>query len=167
MVTPRQCRPTLAAEYLLPWVLKRDAHQGVYIPSQCGRLPCELFPVIAVTECRSLYDLLVKDGPVSTTQAKRLAIDISGLKETAAEFDEEQEKLSEILRWIATGMQWADHLTKVKPAYMLRKILDEGFLAPRTVVEPDQTWGFHQFLHNWECNSSVFHAWHLPTIRGR
>ena len=138
-----------------------------YIPSQCGRLPRELFPVVAVTDCRSLYDLLVKDGPVSTTQEKRLAIDIGGLKETAAEFDEEQEKLSEIFRWIATDMQWADHLTKVKPAYMLRQILDKGFLALRTVVEQDQTWGFHQFLHNRECNSSVFHAWPLPTIRGR
>ena len=95
--------------------------------------------MIAVTDCRSLYDLLVKDGPVSTTQEKRLAIDIGGLKETAAEFDEEQEELSEIFRWIATDMQWADHLTKVKPAYMLRQILDEGFLALRTVVEPDQT----------------------------
>ena len=145
----RQCRSTLAAETM---AMDAAMDAGIYcreflsemlikeyIPSHCGRLPRELFPVIAVTDCRSLYDLLVKDGPVSTTQEKRLAIDIGGLKETAAEFDEEQEKLSEIFRWIATDMQWADHLTKVKPAYMLRQILDEGFLALRTVVEPDQT----------------------------
>lgn len=145
----RQCRSTLAAETM---AMDAAMDAGIYcreflsemlikeyIPSQCGRLPRELFPVVAVTDCRSLYDLFVKDGPVSTTQEKRLAIDIGGLKETAAEFDEEQEKLSEIFRWIATDMQWADHLTKVKPAYMLRQILDKGFLALRTVVEPDQT----------------------------
>ena len=152
----RQCRSTLAAETMSmdagvdAAVYSRELFAEIlikdYVPSQCGRLPSDLLSVIAVTDCRSLYDLLVKDGPVSSTQEKRLAIDIGGLKETAGEFDEDQERLNEIFRWIATEAQWADHLTKVKPAFMLRDILSKGRLALRVdSTEDHQTGGFHEF----------------------
>jgi hypothetical protein len=61
-------------------------------------LPSDFLPVIGVTDCRSLYDLLVKDGQPSTTPEKRLTIDINGLKEAAMEFDPEGEKLKEVFR---------------------------------------------------------------------
>ena len=38
----------------------------------------------------------MKDGAPSTTQEKRLTIDISGLKEIATEFDPEGEQLKEV-----------------------------------------------------------------------
>ena len=50
-----------------------------------GRLPSDFLPVIGVTDCRSLYGLLVKDVQPSTAQEKRLTIDINGLKEAAME----------------------------------------------------------------------------------
>ena len=101
-----------------------------YFPLQAGRLPGEFPPVIAAMDCRSLYDLLVKDGPLSSTQEmKRLVIDIGGLKELAGEFDPEQERLAEVFHSVATEAQVADHLTKMKPPEILRSILDQGFLA--------------------------------------
>ena len=72
---------------------------------------------------------MVKDGPLSSTQEKRLAIDIGGLKESAGEFDPEQERLAEVFHWVATESQVADHLTKMKPPELLRSVLDQGFLA--------------------------------------
>ena len=165
----RQCRSTLAAETMSmdagvdAAIYTRELFAEIlikdYVPSQCGRLPADFMPVVAVTDCRSLYDLLVKDGPVSSTQEKRLAIDIGGLKEAAAEFDEDQERLNEIFRWIATDAQWADHLTKLKPAFMLREILSKGRLALKVdSTEDHQTGGFHEFLKYRECKVSSFHA---------
>ena len=76
----RQCRSTLAAETMsldeavdaglyvremLAEILVQD-----YVPSQSGRLPSDFLPMCAATDCRSLYDLLVKDGPMATTQEK-------------------------------------------------------------------------------------------------
>ena len=86
-------------------------------------------PVVAATDCRSLYGLLVKDGPLSATQEKLLASDLVGLKEAAAEFDPEQEKLKEVFHWVATDNQLADHLTKVKPSHLVRGILSQGHMA--------------------------------------
>lgn len=86
--------------------------------------------MIAAMDCRSLYDLLVKDGPLSSTQEmKRLVIDIGGLKGLAGESDPEQERLAEVVHSVATEAQVADHLTKMKPPEILRSILDQGFLA--------------------------------------
>ena len=73
-----------------------------YIPTTSGRLPSDFLPV---------------------TQEKRLTFDI---KEAAMEFDPEGKKLKEVFRWVATESQVADHLTKVKPAHLLRDLLDRG-----------------------------------------
>ena len=134
----RQCRSTLAAETM---AMDAGMDAGIfcrellaemlvesYVPTTSGRLPSDFIQVIGVTDCRSLYDLLVKDGQPSTTQEKRLTIDINGLKEAATEFDPEGEKLKETFRWVATESQVADHLTKVKPAHQLRDLLDRGWL---------------------------------------
>lgn len=108
-----------------------------YVPAQSGRLPADFLPLHGATDCRSLYDLLVKDGPLSTTQEKRLAIDLGGLKETAAEFDEQLERLTEIYKWVDTKSQLADHLTKSKPPCLLREILDKGWIALQTIESND------------------------------
>ena len=135
----RQCRSTLAAETMAmdaamdAGIFARELLGEIliktYHPVHSGRLPCTFMPVVAATDCRSLYDLLVKDGPLSATQEKRLAIDLVGLKEAAAEFDPEQEKLKEVFHWVATDNQLADHLTKVKPSHLLRELLSQGHVA--------------------------------------
>ena len=48
-----------------------------------------LIPIVPPTDCKSLYDLLTKEGLPSSTQEKRLAIDIAALGETALEADPE------------------------------------------------------------------------------
>ena len=154
----RQCRSTLAAETMS---LDAAVDSGLYIreilaealiqdyvPCQSGRLPASFIPMAAATDCRSLYDLLVKDSALSTTQEKRLAIDIGGLKETAAEFDEQQEQLAEVYKWVDTHHQMADHLTKQKAPALLRELLDESRIALKAIEEPAS----HEFLHNRECS---------------
>ena len=135
----RQCRSTLAAETMAmdaamdsgTFTQEQLAEMLIesYVPTFSGKLPPTFMPVVAVTDCRSLFDLLVKDGPPATTQEKRLVIDINGLKEAALEYDAEGEKLRETFKWVATESQVADHLTKVKPARMLRDLLSAGRLT--------------------------------------
>lgn len=81
------------------------------------------------TDCRSLYDLVVKDGPLSSTQEKRLTLDIGALREAAEELDPSGEFMKEIYRWVPTFAQMADHLTKIKPAHELRDLLNQNHLA--------------------------------------
>ena len=108
-----------------------------YVPAQSGRLPPDFLPMHAATDGRSLYDLLVKDGSLSTTQETRLAIDLGGLRETAAEFDEQCEQLAETYKWFDTKSQLADHLTKPKPPMLLRELLDKGKITLQTIESTD------------------------------
>ena len=143
----RQCRSTLAAETmsldaavdsgLYTRELLAEMLVADYVPAQSGRLPPDFLPMHAATDCRSLYDLLVKDGSLSTTQEKRLAIDLGGLRETAAEFDEQCEQLTETYKWVDTKSQLADHLTKPKPPMLLRELLDKGKIALQTIESTD------------------------------
>ena len=104
-----------------------------YVPTQSGRLPEQLLTVHPVTDCRSLYDLVTKDGPVHSTQEKRLTIDVEAIKQSAAEFDPVQESLHETFKWVDTHHQLADHLTKVKPAHLLRTELNKNHIALQAV----------------------------------
>lgn len=149
----RQCRSTLAAETmsldsavdagLFARELLAEIMVESYVPCQSGRLPATFLPMTAATDCRSLFDLLVKDGPLAATQEKRLAIDLSGLKETAAEFDEQLERLNDVYKWVDTNTQRADHLTKVKPSHLLRDLLDGGHIALQT-IDPKESSESHE-----------------------
>ena len=135
----RQCRSTLAAETMS---LDCGFDSGIFVrellaetlvksysPIQSGQLPPGLLEVHPITDCRSLYDLLTKDGPVSSTQEKRLTIDVEAIKQSAAEFDVDGEELRGTFKWVDTTRQLADHLTKVKPAHLLRDQLSLSHLA--------------------------------------
>ena len=63
----------------------------------------------------------------SSTQEKRLAIDVAAMAEIAAEYDEENPKRTFL--WVPTWAQCADHLTKVKPAHQLREYLMAGWMS--------------------------------------
>ena len=149
----RQCRSTLASETMAmdaavdSAIFAREFMAEIlveaYNPLQSGRLPSNFMPLEAVTDCRSLFDILVKDGPLSSTQEKRLAIDIGGLKETATEVDPDGERLNEVFKWIDTNHQLADHLTKVKPGHLLRALLSEGRIALRAIDPRSNQTGSH------------------------
>eukprot|EP00913_Durusdinium_trenchii_P020900 g19638.t1 len=135
----RKCRSTLAAETMaldastdaamFTRELLAEMLIESYMPTQSGKLDPSILPVANATDCRSLYDLLCKDGPVSSTQEKRLTLDIGALREAAEEIEPSNEDIKEVYKWVSTQVQRADHLTKVKPSHELRDILDEGHLS--------------------------------------
>ena len=142
----RTCRSTLAAETMGmdagmdAGMFARELIAEIiiksYVPTQSGKLPEDFIPVHAITDCRSLYDILTKDGQPGTATEKRLIIDIQAIKENAEEFDAEMEKLKDIFRWIPTTKQLGDHLTKAKPPWMLRSELDRNWL--NLVATPEE-----------------------------
>ena len=135
----RRCRSTLAAETMsldaatdaalfTRELLAEICIEG-YQPTHSGRLDETIFPTSMATHCRSLFDLLIKDGPLSSTQEKRLTLDIGALREVAEELEPTGEMMKEIYRWVPTNVQRADHLTKLKPAAELREILDRNWIS--------------------------------------
>ena len=135
----RRCRSTLAAETMsldaatdaalfTRELLAEICIEG-YQPTHSGRLDETIFPTSMATDCRSLFDLLIKDGPLSSTQEKRLTLDIGALREVAEELEPTGEMMKEIYRWVPTNVQRADHLTKLKPAAELREILDRNWIS--------------------------------------
>ena len=134
----RQCRSTLAAETMSldagfeAGVFLRELLSEVliesYLPLQSGALPRSFLPVHPIADCRSLYDLLTKDGPVAATQEKRRTIDTSAIKQSAEELDPAQEEIKNTFRRVDTTHQLADHLTKLKPPHLLRDELSKNWL---------------------------------------
>ena len=100
-----------------------------YKPTQSGRLDPNVFPTSMATDWRSLYDLVVKDEPLSSTQEKRLTLDIAALREAAEELEPSAENMKEIYKWVLTQVQRADHLTKLRPHHELRDVLDENYIS--------------------------------------
>ncbi|CAE7744915.1 RE1 [Symbiodinium sp. KB8] len=129
----RRCRSTLAAETMsmdagfdaaiFVRELLAEALLESYKPTQSGRLPEWFLTPHVVTDCRSLYDLVTKDGPLGATQEKRLTLDIGAIRESAEELDRDCENLKETFRWADSASQLADHLTKKKPSWQLRDAL--------------------------------------------
>ena len=103
----RRCRSTLAAETmaldaatdaaLFTGELLAEIVIESYQPTQSGRLDPAIFPTSMATDCRSLYDLVAKDGPLSSTQEKRLTLDIGALREAAEELEPSGEQMKEVL----------------------------------------------------------------------
>jgi hypothetical protein len=65
-------------------------------------------PLVVVTDCRSLFDALQKITP--TLDEKRTAIDVAAIKEIVKK---------ENIRWVPSGVQRADGLTKLDMKLML------------------------------------------------
>ncbi|CAE7261754.1 RE1 [Symbiodinium natans] len=76
------------------------------------------FKVRFLSDCRSLYDHLVRDGVPRVPTCKRLAIDLAGIRE-------DLRTLGRIV-WIPTGAQLADILTKpLRPESWWRTVRSE------------------------------------------
>ena len=79
-------------------------------------------PSILVTDCKSLYDAIHKEGAAPASTDKRLAIELAIIKAKAVSGETD-------LRWIDARYQIADCLTKHasrKSEAVLQKILDEA-----------------------------------------
>ncbi|CAE7394818.1 RE1 [Symbiodinium sp. CCMP2592] len=73
-------------------------------------------PIVGVTDCRSLYDHMHRDGLPRTPSDRRLAIDIACLRQTLMEETADHEDARAPLVWVPTHLQRADVLTKPKLA---------------------------------------------------
>ena len=144
----RRCRSTLSAETMsldagldaaiFARELLAETLVASHHPTQCGRLPMDLFRTHAITDCRSLHDLVTKDSPLAATQEKRLTLDIGALQEAATELHPDAEELRDTFRWADTLTQLADHLTKITPFWQLHEALGRNRLALQK-LDPKET----------------------------
>ena len=78
-------------------------------------------PIIGMTDCKSLYDAVHSPSSPSKVEDKRVAIDLTIVKQSV-------ERTGMSVRWVPTELMLADALTKdqADPADLLRAALFQG-----------------------------------------
>lgn len=124
---PRVCRSTFAAETM---AALEGWEEGLafrsYVACAPSRAPAaakedvarETFPIVSLTDCKSLYDNIHRIGGPRAPNEKRLIVDLAALRRIIG--DESNRWGATIpggktLRWIPTYVQLADILTKLIP----------------------------------------------------
>ena len=88
-------------------------------------------PILAVTDCKSLYDTIHREGLAKAPSEKRLIVDLASLRQV---FEAETPACGPVearaapLRWVPTNRMLADCLTKVMNGEALRQVLQSGRL---------------------------------------
>ena len=128
------CRSTFAAETIacvealeggqFTRSLLASLRQGRLVKVEEAR---EGHRLLCLSDCRSLYDHLVKIGACRLPSNRRLAIDIAALKQDLA-LETRGKKLP--LRWVPTTAQMGDPLTKPMRVEMWWQQLNDGYLFP-------------------------------------
>ena len=108
------CAHALDSAELLRARLFEVLHPGVDVTD--GDLVAETsaIPILAITDCKSLYDTIHKEGSKPPAE-KRLLIDLTWIRELMAHevgFDDDVRCPP---RWVPTYLQRGDELTKVVP----------------------------------------------------
>ena len=88
-------------------------------------------PIVALTDCKSVYDALNKEGGLRIPSEKRLILDLAAIKEIMNELERPGDACEAFrgpLRWIPTELMLADGMTKVMKNDAIRKLLQEGTL---------------------------------------
>ena len=89
----------------------------------------ELMPIVAVTDCRSLYDAVQKEGMKLPTD-KRLGLELAALKDMLHEETDECASYTQMgsipLRWLPTEVRLADALTKEMNGEVLQRAISTG-----------------------------------------
>ena len=118
----RVCRSTFGAETMacLDGVELAQYVRAMFFALAGGVLNRDVgkhTPLLALTDCRSLYDHMQRDGLPRTPCDRRLAIDVACLRQT---LEDEKHNRGEDTRfplaWLPTDLQRADVLTKPKKA---------------------------------------------------
>ena len=117
----RVCRSTFGAETMgciegIELAQYVRAMIGSFIEGELHRNSGENFPMLALTDCRSLYDHLHRDGLPRTPSDRRLAIDIACLRQSLQQEAQSHGGGRVPLAWVPTELQHADLLTKPKKA---------------------------------------------------
>jgi len=124
---PRVCRSTFAAEVMAGlegWeeaLCFRSFIAGA-LSAQPGGLreanARALFPIVSLTDCKSVYDNVHRVGGPRAPSEKRLVVDLTALRMMVGEEAAYWGGIihgARTLRWLPTGMQLADILTKIIP----------------------------------------------------
>ena len=122
----RVCRSTFAAETMsaLEGIEEAMAMRAMLNGAMNGNRDAvretssrELMPIIAATDCKSVYDAVHRLGGPRAPSEKRLMIDLAGLRQLVHAEQQEWGNVlptNKSLRWIPTDWQRADALTKIK-----------------------------------------------------
>ena len=106
-----------------------EARSG-HLVRQHAQIPSRV-PIIGITDCKSLYDVVDSVSSPGKLEDKRVAIDLAIIKQA-------KERTHMSVRWCPTELMLADSLTKDKadPADLLRAALHHGEyqLAPEARV---------------------------------
>ncbi|CAE7232220.1 RE2 [Symbiodinium sp. CCMP2456] len=104
----RVCRSTFAAETM---ACATAIETGIFISRfletlLSGKLArnASRLQLRFLSDCRSLYDHLIRDGVPRVPSCKRLAIDLAAIRDDLSEVGK--------IAWVPTGAQMSDHLTK-------------------------------------------------------
>ncbi|CAE7822217.1 GIP [Symbiodinium sp. CCMP2456] len=130
----RVCRSTFGAETM---AAVEGLEGGQYMRALLASLVCgrlvkheeirERWPMLCLSDCKSLHDYLHKAGTPRLPADRRLAIDLAALRQ---ELRNEQWGPRLPLQWIPTEMQLADPLTKPMRAKVWWETLKAGILLP-------------------------------------
>eukprot|EP00435_Cladocopium_sp_Y103_P070748 s785_g36.t1 len=120
---PRVCRSTFAAETMAAlggWedaLAFRSYVSCAVDPEAAGEDQArELFPIVSLTDCKSLYDNVHRIGGPRAPSEKRLVVDLTALRLMVAAEDRRwatELPGAKTFRWLPTTHQLADILTKV------------------------------------------------------
>ena len=103
----------------------------------------QVMPIVPLTDCKSLYDNLQKEGAPKAPSEKRLALDLAAIRQMIAAEPRESSDAAWPVWWIPTTMMAADGLTKV----MTCQVLSDGtlwFLAARKVCDTPFPFAYSQ-----------------------
>jgi hypothetical protein len=135
---PRVCRSTFAGETMaaaeamdaaiaLRALLLEAMHPHVDLRD----IDPSMLPITAVTDCKSLYDTIHKEGLAKAPSEKRLIVDLASLRQVFMLETPESgpvEARTTPLKWVPTHRMLADCMTKVMKGDALRQVLVSGKL---------------------------------------
>ncbi|CAE8678165.1 unnamed protein product, partial [Polarella glacialis] len=138
---PRVCRSTFAAETMacaealeaaiaMRGMLLEILHLGLDLRD----VDAAMLPIECITDCKSLYDTMHKDGVAKAPSEKRLMLDLSAIREMLMEEVVSDDLLATggmPIRWIPTEFMLADGMTKVMKNERLLAVLRTGQLKLR------------------------------------
>ena len=117
----RVCRSTFGAETMgcIEGIELAQYVRAMFSSFLFGKISRDIgkdLPLLAVTDCRSLFDHMHKEGLPRTPSDRRLAIDIACLRQSLNDERPDVEDSRVPLIWVPTHLQRADVLTKPKKA---------------------------------------------------
>ena len=135
---PRVCRSTFAAETMscaealeAAKALRGHVREILHPAVDLRGIEANMLPMLAVTDCKSVFDTMHRDGAPKAPAEKRLILDLAAVRQMLAEDTLEHSALkarTSPLRWVPTEHMLADSLTKIMDGKYLMQVLAEGKL---------------------------------------